>query len=341
MRIGLALPHYDFSFPDGGPVTWERILAAAQRAESLGFDSAWISDHFFLDTARYGGTDEPRRQHRAVHRASRRWPPGPQRLRLGTLVACAPFRHPAHVAKTATALDLASGGRFDLGLGAGWYEREFEAFGYDFGSVGERFALLEESVAAIAALFGDESRSTSTGPHYRFRAGVQPSPAGDAGRAADLDRREGRAEAAPPDRPPRVGLERRVEGDARVACGARGRPAARPPSRRAATPRPSGSRSGCTPWSARTRRTWPSATSALRAWTPGGALDAVPLEEFARGHAGGDRRAVRRTPRGVRRLRRRGGHRVPRRRCRSPSTTGRRWTSIGERLVPAAHAIEA
>jgi alkanesulfonate monooxygenase SsuD/methylene tetrahydromethanopterin reductase-like flavin-dependent oxidoreductase (luciferase family) len=63
MRIGLALPHYDFSFPDGRPVTWERLLAAAQRAESLGFDSAWISDHFFLDTS-------------SRSRPSRPWQPG-------------------------------------------------------------------------------------------------------------------------------------------------------------------------------------------------------------------------------------------------------------------------
>src|SRR6266542_4171662 len=98
MRIGLALPHYDYSFPDGKPLSWPRLVDAAQRAEALGFDSVWISDHFFLYLARYGGsavpfgTIEPFTALAALATAT-------ERVRLGTLVACAPFRHPAHVAK--------------------------------------------------------------------------------------------------------------------------------------------------------------------------------------------------------------------------------------------------
>src|SRR5438034_103453 len=117
MRVGIALPHYDFSFPDGEPLSWERFLDAALRAEALGFDSLWISDHLFLDLARYGGPDEelgslePFTTLAALAALT-------ERVRLGTLVACAPFRHPAHVAKMATTIDLTSGGRFDLGLGA-------------------------------------------------------------------------------------------------------------------------------------------------------------------------------------------------------------------------------
>jgi probable F420-dependent oxidoreductase len=153
MRIGLALPHYDFSFPDGRPVSWERLQESAQRAEALGFDSVWISDHFFLDLARYGGsevlagTPEAFTVLAALATVTKR-------VRLGTLVACAPLRHPAHIAKMATAIDLLSGGRFDLGVGAGWYEREFRAFGYEYGSIGERFSLLEDSVEAVGALLG-------------------------------------------------------------------------------------------------------------------------------------------------------------------------------------------
>ncbi len=153
VRIGLSLPHYDFSFPDGDHVTWDGVLDAALRAERLGFDSLWISDHFFLDLTRYGapgrvaGSMEPFTTLAALAVRTKR-------VRLGTLVACAPFRHPGHLAKMATAIDLMSGGRLDLGLGAGWYEAEFEAFGYAFGSTGERFSVLEEHVEAIAALFG-------------------------------------------------------------------------------------------------------------------------------------------------------------------------------------------
>src|SRR6266511_3491666 len=145
MRIGLALPHYDFSFPEGEGLTWPGVLEAAQRAERLGFDSVWISDHFFLDLERYGGPAEPLgsvEPFTALAALAVRT----ERVRLGTLVACAAFRHPAIVAKMATAIDLASGGRLDLGLGAGWYRREFEAFGYPFGTTGERFRNLEDTV---------------------------------------------------------------------------------------------------------------------------------------------------------------------------------------------------
>jgi alkanesulfonate monooxygenase SsuD/methylene tetrahydromethanopterin reductase-like flavin-dependent oxidoreductase (luciferase family) len=74
------------------------------------------------------------------------------RVRLGTLVLSAPFRHPAILAKSATAIDLLSGGRLDLGLGAGWYEDEFRAFGFEFDDAGERFSVLEETVRALDAL---------------------------------------------------------------------------------------------------------------------------------------------------------------------------------------------
>src|SRR2546428_11175907 len=154
MRLGLALPHYDYSFPDRSPLAWEALLDAALRAERLGFQSAWISDHFFASLARYGGPGgltgsvEPFTALAAI--ASRT-----ERIRLGTLVACAPFRHPAHVAEMSTGIGLLSGGRFDLGIGAGWYQAEFDAFGYEFGSTGERFSFLERSVQAIRALFAD------------------------------------------------------------------------------------------------------------------------------------------------------------------------------------------
>src|SRR6059058_607204 len=153
MRIGLALPHYDYPTPDG-LLSWQDLLEATLRAEALGFDSAWISDHFFLDITRYGGppgaVGTPEAFTALAALATRT-----ERIRLGTLVACAPFRHPAHVAKMATTIDLVSGGRFDLGIGAGWYEREFAPFGYEYPSTRDRFGILEESVEVIAGLFGE------------------------------------------------------------------------------------------------------------------------------------------------------------------------------------------
>lgn len=158
MRVGLALPHYDFSLPDGGPISFARVAEQARRAEALGFDSVWVSDHFFASLERYGGdgrrygTVEPLTTLAGLARLT-------ERVRLGTLVLSAAFRHPALVAKSATAIDRLSGGRLELGLGAGWFADEYEAFGYRFGSVGERFDLLEEALGYLGALFGSEPAS--------------------------------------------------------------------------------------------------------------------------------------------------------------------------------------
>ena len=127
-----------------GP-TWPGLLDAARRAERLGFDSVWVSDHFFLDLQRYGGPAEPHGSIEAFT-ALAALATETERVRLGTLVACAPFRHPAIVAKMATAIDLMSGGRFDLGLGAGWYEREALGLGVPFPPLRERFERLEETL---------------------------------------------------------------------------------------------------------------------------------------------------------------------------------------------------
>src|SRR5439155_6283151 len=112
MRYGLALPHYDFSGLDPGPVSYARVRDAAMAAERMGFHSVWISDHFFLSLARYGGEDdlhgslEPLTTLAALAVDTKR-------VRLGTLVLGAPFRPPAILAKMATAIDLLSAGRLD------------------------------------------------------------------------------------------------------------------------------------------------------------------------------------------------------------------------------------
>jgi probable F420-dependent oxidoreductase len=176
MRFGLALPHYDFSSPDGAPMTWDRLAATARRAEELGFDSVWISDHFFLTLGRYGGPDdiygsaEPLTALAGLAAVT-------ERVRLGTLVLGAGFRHPALLAKAAVTIDLLSGGRLDLGLGAGWYEDEYGAFGYRFGSAGERFEILEETVEVLGLLFGEKEPVTWEGRHFRLEeAYCRPRP---------------------------------------------------------------------------------------------------------------------------------------------------------------------
>jgi probable F420-dependent oxidoreductase len=174
MRFGLSLPQYGFSFPTG-QISFADAAEWARRAEALGFDSVWVSDHFFYSFARYGADPspiaslEPLTTLAGVAAVT-------DRVRLGTLVLCAAFRHPALLAKAAASIDLVSGGRLDLGLGAGWMAEEFEAFGYRFGSPRERFAVLEETVEVLRELFGGD-QVTHDGPTVTLREAVlRPAP---------------------------------------------------------------------------------------------------------------------------------------------------------------------
>jgi alkanesulfonate monooxygenase SsuD/methylene tetrahydromethanopterin reductase-like flavin-dependent oxidoreductase (luciferase family) len=145
MKVGLALPHYDFSHPSEQPATVASVLAYANRAEALGFDSVWISDHLFLDLARYGGppkrfgTPEATTMLTALAGAT-------ERVRFGSLVLCASFRHPTFLAAQLATIDQMSGRRLDVGIGAGWYEAEFLAAGIPFGTAGQRI----ERLAVVA-----------------------------------------------------------------------------------------------------------------------------------------------------------------------------------------------
>jgi probable F420-dependent oxidoreductase len=174
MRFGLALPQYAFSLPDGQQIGFESTVDWARRAEELGFDSVWLSDHLFYSFARYGADPtpiaaiEPMTALAGIAALT-------TRVRLGTLVLCAPFRHPALLAKMAATIDRISGGRLDLGLGAGWLQEEFDAFGFPFGSVGTRFDTLEETLAALAALQSGRP-ATYEGPTVTLRDALLVPP---------------------------------------------------------------------------------------------------------------------------------------------------------------------
>jgi probable F420-dependent oxidoreductase len=175
MRFGLSLPHYGFSLPSG-EVSFSDVAGWARRAEDLGFDSVWVSDHFFYSFARYGADPAPIASLEPLTTLA-----GlaaiTDRVRLGTLVLCSAFRHPALLARAAASIDLLSDGRLDLGLGAGWMREEFDAFGFRFGSVGERFEALEGSLEVMRSLFGDRA-VTYDGPTVTLREAVlAPAPA--------------------------------------------------------------------------------------------------------------------------------------------------------------------
>ena len=170
MRFGLALPHYDFSLFDEAPprpLGFPAILDVARRAEGLGFDSLWVSDHLSLSIEKYGGGPgewfayEPLTLLAALARHIRR-------PRLGTLVLCEALRPAAVAAKALTTLDHLSDGRLEIGLGAGWYEPDYQALGLDLPPPGERLARLEEALAVLDALLPG-GPATVEGRYHRAR----------------------------------------------------------------------------------------------------------------------------------------------------------------------------
>lgn len=140
MKVGLVLMlESNATLPTP---SYRDIRALAQQAEAAGFDGIWLYDHLLFDGDSPSGQWECLTFLAALAEAT-------ERIELGTLVACTAFRNPALLAKLAVTLDEVSGGRFILGIGAGWNEREFTAFGFPFDHRVDRF---EEAVRIIQPL---------------------------------------------------------------------------------------------------------------------------------------------------------------------------------------------
>ena len=150
---------------------WPSLRDAALAAERAGFDSLWFDDHLLADE---GDWHDAKLEGWAALAALA---PLTTRARLGLLVAANTFRNPGLTAKLATTLDHLSDGRFILGIGGGWFGREHEAFGLDFGAgFGERLDRLEESIGLIERLLAGE-RVTDEGRFYRLVDAVcEPRP---------------------------------------------------------------------------------------------------------------------------------------------------------------------
>ena len=174
MRLGLALPHYDTSYR-GEPASWDAVKRVAQVAEASGFDSVWVSDHLFLDWSKYGGSSEPQGSLEC-------WMTlagvagSTARVRIGSLTLCNDFRNPALLAKMAASLDLLSGGRLEIGMGAGWYEPEFRAAGIEMSSPATRIRRLGEAVHIVRELLRGEE-VTFKGDNYTIDGALcRPRP---------------------------------------------------------------------------------------------------------------------------------------------------------------------
>ena len=150
---------------------WPSLRDACLAVERVGWDSLWLDDHLLADE---GDWREPKLEGWSTLAAVAALT---ERVRLGLLVSANTFRNPGLTAKLATTLDHVSGGRAILGLGGGWFEREHDAFGIDFGSgFGERLDRLDESVGLIRRLLDGET-VTHEGRFYRFHDALcQPRP---------------------------------------------------------------------------------------------------------------------------------------------------------------------
>jgi len=163
LRIGIQLPEVERDVP------WPEYVAMARAAEAAGFDSMWLGDHLL-----YRGDGRPERGPWEAWTLLSALAAVTKRVHLGPLVACLAFHPPALVAKMAATVDEVSGGRLVLGVGAGWNEPEFRAFGLPFDHRVSRF---EESFEIIRRLLSGE-RVTLPGRFWQAdNAVLLPKPA--------------------------------------------------------------------------------------------------------------------------------------------------------------------
>lgn len=153
MHIGLALPQYDYSVAGERPLRFETIVRHAQLAADVGYSSLWLSDHLFLDISKYGGSLERHGGYEPLVTLAALSRVVPD-VRLGTLVLLEALRPAAVLAKALASLDRISGGRLDVGLGAGWYEPEYRMLGHEMPAPGERLDRLREAVDVVTGLLG-------------------------------------------------------------------------------------------------------------------------------------------------------------------------------------------
>ena len=159
LKIGIMLPESEREMA-GATAGWSDFLAMAQRTEELGFDSLWFADHLLMQVEGYEkqGAWECWSMLSAFAAAT-------DRIELAPLVSCTAYRNPALTAKMAETVDEISGGRLILGLGAGWAEPEYRAFGYPYD---HRFSRFEEAFTIIRTLIREGSVDFQ-GDYYEAR----------------------------------------------------------------------------------------------------------------------------------------------------------------------------
>jgi probable F420-dependent oxidoreductase len=167
VKVGVVLLAAEVDGIDGVMPSWEDVRSFALAAEAHGLDSVWMFDHFFNRTD--GGSIEGMYESWTILSALASVT---RRITLGTLVMCGTFRNPGLLAKMAVTLDEVSGGRLILGVGTGWHDPEYEAFGFP---LDHRYTRFEEMVEIVRRLL-DGERVTHSGRFHRMRGAVLAPP---------------------------------------------------------------------------------------------------------------------------------------------------------------------
>lgn len=172
-RLGYQIPN--FTYPGTGSADlFEAVARQAVEAEESGFDTVLVMDHFYQLPMLGSPDHEMLECYTLLAALAQRT----ERVRLSALVTGNTYRNPTLLAKVVTALDVVSRGRAQLGIGAGWYELEHEALGFEFGTFTDRFERLEEALQIVLPMLRGE-RPTLEGRWYTVRDAVNsPAPVG-------------------------------------------------------------------------------------------------------------------------------------------------------------------
>ncbi len=149
---------------------WPVMLDVARTIEQAGYESLWVFDHFHTVPVR---TQEPTYEAWSLMAALAA---ATDTVRLGQMCTCNSYRPPAYLAKVASSIDVISGGRIEMGIGAGWYEHEYAAYGYEFPKPAVRIGQLREGVEIMYRMWTEDEASFD-GEHYRIEGAIcRPKP---------------------------------------------------------------------------------------------------------------------------------------------------------------------
>jgi F420-dependent oxidoreductase-like protein len=163
VKVGLQVPH--LTWDGGAPELGTKLAQIAKTAEDSGFDSVWLMDHFF-QIPMVGPADADMLE---VYTSLGFLAAQTSSVGLGAMVTGVTYRHPGVLIKQVTTLDVLSGGRAWLGIGAAWFEREHDGLGVTFPPLKERFERLEDALQIAHQMWNDDNNGAFEGKHYQLK----------------------------------------------------------------------------------------------------------------------------------------------------------------------------